>query len=361
MRSQLFHILLFLVVIVLVALYLYSEKIREGLQIPDSSSNIPINSDPSIKVLTTQEILTVQTNTVLAIIYVIMDVLENKVPFYNSDMKMVFCSKTGVISKTCGSPQNSETRPPLACSINDHLLNSIVEETFLDPLPRMNEPNKNYNKLQVNYIKKLKNTFSVLLKDTIKTKYNQTYDICKDCDVVYKSACDQVKLTDKPYYNETDFQTALNNIIKEIGTDSLKTVGDLANYIQTIEKQVLSVFVSEFFPTNTFGYDRLIYYNYFLSVNDEIFRSIYNMFSSVNMTNYIDTTIPKDIVLGSTPEYIVEKGDPGTIFSYPLQQDYHSDPTIDKISPRSYCKSGQFHSITNPQNGLGDVIHYVCD
>jgi hypothetical protein len=366
MRSLLFHILLFLFVIILVALYLYSERLREGLQLMDSSSSLPMNSDPSNQELTNQQQLTIQLNVVLAIKYIVMYVLENKVPFYTSDMTMQFCSAKGVLTSTCGPI----TGDSIKCdNIDSDMVKKIVDETLLDPKPKTQvttQPNSTsipypYNDLQVRYVTNLKNAFSDLLNQTLsKGNYKQTYDICKVCDITYKTACEQIDLT-KDYYKEDNIEKAAKDLIKEVGSDSLTTVGDLADYIQAVEKKVIKEFVPVFFPTNTFGYDRLVYYNYFVSVHDKVVEAIQEMFTNVNMTNYINSTIPKDVVIGSLPEYIVEKGDPGTIFSFPLQKDYHSDPSLGKLSPRSHCKSGQFHSILNPQNGMGDEVHYVCD
>jgi len=320
MRNNLvFHIVLFILIIVLVGLFLYSENLlQEGLKNPT---------------LTSKQILQLQKNVMLGVYYASDNAMRDMM-FHPYDMTTTFCSQGGIKSGTTDIP-------------------TIVEKV----LPSLDENNSPFIIFFNNFKKKL--------IESLRTKnlnFNSTNEKCLVFDRTMNEVAKQFSIAD--VFDKKGLQDAISSIVSaeyNKNTSEYQTVDSVRTFVKLFMaednfKTIMDKkFVDIYFPTEMLKDDEF-YHTYAKDLKHSVKSAIRDMFTFVDFSKYMEVDIPRAIVSGQMPQGTVQRGDPGTMFTYSLSQDYSGN----KMSPRSYCKSGLFRSISTPQDKMGDSKHFIC-
>lgn len=317
MKSNLvFHIVLFILIIVLVGLFIFSEKIlQEGL----------IDGE-----LTSKQKWRLRRNIMLGVYYA-TDNAMREMNFYPHDMTTTFCSQGGIDSGATD-------------------IQTIVEKV----LPSLETPQEPF----MTFFNNFQQTLIELLqsKDLNNRSNNET---CFIFDKTMHQVAEEYSIAD--VFDKQVLQDAITSIVENKYTSEYQTADGIRTFVQLFMaennfKTIMDVeFVDKYFPTNMFE-DYEIYKTYVKELNKTIVANIKNMFTSVDFSKYMKVDIPRAIVSGEIPQGIIQKGDPGIIFTLSLTKDYSGNIK----SPHSYCKSGLFRSISTPQDKIGDTKHFIC-
>jgi len=356
MRNLAFHIVLFLTVVVFVILYLYSERIyQEGAT--GSSQEANMNPASADSPLTSVEIIHLKINLTNGAYYVIMDALENQASLYSPGMNLAFCSSSGIIAKSC---QLTGEAIPACLQAVENKLPQIVSELLTD-IPANSLLEDDYVKYQKAFFAGFKaNYLKALQKEYPSTSRILTTDLCLFFQNVFQEVASDDSLGGIAGYYPTDsFLSVLGSIVRGVDDSSLATVGDVKDYVSVVKDTIQKQFVDVWFPT-FFPYPRTndgktdMYRSYATRLNNTVGEAVDNLFATVNMSDYLSSTLVQSIALGKPVQGVVQPGDPGTIFQFPLSTSYGSDP-------KKYCKTGRFHSVYDPEAQRGDLVHFICD
>jgi hypothetical protein len=130
-------------------------------------------------------------------------------------------------------------------------------------------------------------------------------------------------------------------------------LSELSAYIKEVKSNVCKPFVDTLFPVLSFPQQQSIFSDFSKLLNKAILISLQDVFEHVNFTQFINKNLSASDAL-ENPKQVVAMGDPGTIFTYPLSKKYD----IERLN--SYCKSGNFYSISDNLQNVGDVSHFMC-